>query len=118
MALTVTEIEALREYLNGVMARADHHAGNVKEIALALAGAILWRKNDNELIRAMVHDGETKNVLSVRIGAARYAFSYNHISLVMKSRCVAVALKGRLSTHSLMPRQCRRSIKSLRACSL
>ena len=36
MALTVTEIEELRQYIIGVMARADHHAGNVKEIALAL----------------------------------------------------------------------------------
>lgn len=44
MALTVTEIEELRAYINGVMARADHHAGNVKEIALTLTGAILWRK--------------------------------------------------------------------------
>jgi hypothetical protein len=40
MALTVIEIEELREYINGVMERADHHAGNVKEIALALASAI------------------------------------------------------------------------------
>lgn len=78
MALTVTEIEELRAYLNGVMNRADHHAGAVNEIALALAGAILWRKNDEEPIKVMVRDGHTTNVLWVRIGSTRYAFSYNH----------------------------------------
>ncbi len=78
MALTVTEVEELRQYLCGVMNRADHHAGNVKEIALALAGAILWRKDDNKPIKVMVHSGETKNVLWVHIGGQRYVFSYNH----------------------------------------
>ena len=80
MALTVTEIEELRAYINGVMARADHHAGNVKEIALTLTGAILWRKNDDEPIDVMAHNGETQTVLWVRIGKTRYAFSYNHTS--------------------------------------
>ena len=78
MALTVTEIEDLRAYLKGVMERADHHAGAVKEIALALTGAILWRKEDDEPIKVMTHNGETKNVLWVRIGGSRYAFSYNN----------------------------------------
>lgn len=78
MALTVTEIEQLRAYLNGVMRRADHHAGNVKEIALALAGAILWKKTDEEPIKVMVREGKTTNVLWVRIREKRYAFSYDH----------------------------------------
>lgn len=78
MALTVTEVEELRQYLCGVMARADHHAGNVKEIALALAGAILWRKDDDKAIKVMAHGGNTKNVLWVYISGQRYAFSYNH----------------------------------------
>jgi hypothetical protein len=78
MALTVTEIEELRSYLNGVMNRADHHAGAVNEIALALAGAILWRKNDEEPIKVLAHNGNTKNVLWFRVGKTRYAFSYNH----------------------------------------
>lgn len=78
MALTVTEIEELRAYLNGVMNRADHHAGEVNEIAIALTGAILWRKNDEEPIKVMVREGKTTNVLWVRIGSKRYTFSYNH----------------------------------------
>lgn len=78
MALTVIEVEELRQYLCGVMARADHHAGNVKEIALALAGAILWRKDDDKAIKVMAHGGNFKNVLWVYISGQRYAFSYNH----------------------------------------
>lgn len=78
MALTVKEVEGLRTYLNGVMERADHHAGAVNEIALALAGAILWRKDDEEPIKVMAREGKTTNVLWVRIGGNRYAFSYNH----------------------------------------
>ena len=78
MPMTVTEIEELRAYLNGVMNRAEHHAGAVNEIALALAGAILWRKDDDQPIKVMAHQGETKNVLWVHIGGQRYAFSYNH----------------------------------------
>ena len=86
MALTVTEIEGLRAYINGVMERADHHAGAVKEIALALTGAILWRKEDDEPIRVMAHNGDTKNVLWVRIGGSRYAFSYNHSTAQIEMR--------------------------------
>lgn len=60
------------------MERADHHANGVKEIALALTGAILWRKEDDDPIKVMTYNGETKNVLWARINGARYAFSYNH----------------------------------------
>lgn len=78
MALTVKDVEELQAYLCGVMERADHHAGAVKEIALALTGAIIWRKDDDAQIKVMAQNGETKNVLWVHIGGARYAFSYNH----------------------------------------
>ncbi|CAN90615.1 hypothetical protein predicted by Glimmer/Critica [Sorangium cellulosum So ce56] len=77
MALAVTDISTLQEYIRGVMGRADHHAGGVNEIALALAGAIIWKKDD-EPIKVMVQDGDTKNVLWARLGGKRYAFSYNH----------------------------------------
>ena len=78
MALTVKDVEELQAYLRGVMERADHHAGSVKEIVLALTGAIIWRKDDTGQIKVMVQSGETKNVLWVHIGGTRYAFSYNH----------------------------------------
>lgn len=86
MPLTVTEIEELRDYIGGVMGRADHHAGNVNEIALALVGAIVWRKDDDAPIRVMTHNGETKNVLWAVIGGQRYAFSYNHVEDAIEMR--------------------------------
>jgi hypothetical protein len=72
MATTVTEIEVLRQYIGGVMARADHHANGVDEVALSLIGAILWRKDADQEIKVLV------NVLWVYISGVRYAFSYNH----------------------------------------
>ncbi len=59
------------------MERADHHANNINEIALAVAGAIVWRK-DGEPIKVMSREGNITNVLWVKIGGKRYAFSYNH----------------------------------------
>jgi hypothetical protein len=78
MAVTVNDVETLRDYINGVMLRADHHADRVNEVALALVGAIVWRKDDDEPIKVMAQEGQTKNVLWVRIGGQRYAFSYDH----------------------------------------
>ncbi|EIC2299151.1 hypothetical protein LF048_003519 [Vibrio cholerae] len=85
MALTVKDVNILSQYISGVMARADHHAGNVEEIALALAGAILWRKDDTN-IKVMAHGADTKNVLWVTINGERYAFSYNHSSEKIEMR--------------------------------
>jgi hypothetical protein len=78
MPLPITEINVLRDYMRGVLDRADHHAGSVNEIALALVGAIIWRKDDNVQIEVMTQGGEMKNVLWVHIGGQGYAFSYNH----------------------------------------
>ncbi|GJM12658.1 MAG: hypothetical protein DHS20C12_10610 [Pseudohongiella sp.] len=77
MALTIKDVDVLQKYIAGVMDRANHHAGNVEAIALALAGAILWRKDSID-IKVMEQGGDTKNVLWVTISGTRYAFSYNH----------------------------------------
>jgi hypothetical protein len=78
MALTVTDVDVMQQYLQGVMQRAAHHAGKVEKIALALAGAITWRKDAGKPIKVMAQNGDTKNVLWVYISGKRYAFSYNH----------------------------------------
>lgn len=85
MPLKVNDVDALKSYVSGVMNRADHHAENVTSIALALAGAIVWRK-DADPIEVMVQDGDTKNVLWVRINGQRYAFSYKHDSQSIELR--------------------------------
>lgn len=76
MATTILNIEILRAYLSGVLDRADHHAQNVNEIALAIAGGIIWRTTDN--IKVMSREGEMKNVLWLQVGNRTLCFAYNH----------------------------------------
>jgi hypothetical protein len=77
MPKPVTDVAVLQEYLLGVLGRASHHAGNVSEIALAVAGAIIWRKDPNP-IEVFEREGQMKNVLWVFISGQRYAFTYDH----------------------------------------
>ena len=59
MAIEVSDIEKLREYIRGVLGAAQHHANNVDEIVLALAGAIIARKDDSPLqVRAGRDSGD------------------------------------------------------------
>ncbi|MBE9598635.1 hypothetical protein [Pedobacter sp. MC2016-24] len=76
MATTIQNIEILRAYLSGVLDRANHHAQNVNEIALAIAGGIIWRTTDN--IRVLSREGEMKNVLWLQVGSRTLCFAYNH----------------------------------------
>lgn len=46
MALKIEDIRLMKRYLEGVMSRANHHAENVNEIILALAGGVIWRGAD------------------------------------------------------------------------
>lgn len=77
MPRQVTDVDVLRDYLRGVVGRADHHAQNINEVALAIAGAVIWRKDD-EAIKVMEREGEMKNVLWFRVNGTQYALSYNH----------------------------------------
>ena len=76
MATTIQNIEVLREYLSGVLDRANHHAQNVNEIALAIAGGIIWRTTNN--IKVMSKEGDMKNVLWLQVDKRRLCFVYNH----------------------------------------
>lgn len=86
MPKVVSDVEILRTYLSGVIDRAEHHAGNVDQVALGLVGAILWQKDD-EPIEVFERQGEMKNVLWVRIRGKRYAFTYNHLTESIEMRC-------------------------------
>ena len=76
MPRTVTDVDVLQEYIRGVMDRADHHAGNINEVCLAIAGAVVWRKDGD--IRVYERAGQMTNALWVHINGNRYALSYNH----------------------------------------
>lgn len=86
MAITVSDVDELKSYIEGVMGRAGHHAQAVQGIALALAGAIVWKKDADSSIRVMTREGSTTNVLWVQIGGKRYAFSYNHSAGTIEMR--------------------------------
>jgi integron cassette protein len=43
MPITANGVDVLHHYAEGVMSRADHHASQVKGVALALLGGIIWR---------------------------------------------------------------------------
>jgi Integron cassette protein VCH_CASS1 chain len=78
MPVPVDDVNTLRQYIDGVMGRAQHHGPRVNAILLALAGAIVWRKDTQPI---QVHAGRTMRhgtVLWVRINGNRYAFKYSH----------------------------------------
>ncbi|SCY49668.1 hypothetical protein SAMN02927916_2303 [Flavobacterium anhuiense] len=76
MPTTIQNIEVLREYLTGVLDRANHHAQNVNQIALAIAGGIIWKTTND--IKVMSRDGEMKNVLWLQVNNKKLCFVYNH----------------------------------------
>ena len=78
MALNVSDLETLETYLDGVMNRSQHHAETVGAIALALIGAVLWKKDDDKPIKVRTRSGSTANVLWVQIAGKVYALVYNH----------------------------------------
>lgn len=78
MATQITEVDLLREYLDGVVNRAGHHAKGVQFIVLALVGAVVLHKDRDVPIETRGEPGDFKNVLWVTIRGTRYAFSYNH----------------------------------------
>jgi Integron cassette protein VCH_CASS1 chain len=77
MAITADDVEILHRYAEGVMERADHHADQVKGIALALLGGIIWRGEPGS-IEIKQYAGGLANVLWVTIRGRRYALAYNH----------------------------------------
>jgi hypothetical protein len=79
MPISATDVATLHTYAEGVMNRADHHAGEVKAIALALLGGIVWRA-DSGSIEIKQYDGGLANVLWLTVNGRRYALAYNHKS--------------------------------------
>ena len=77
MAITAKDVEELHTYASGVMGRADHHAGKVKGIALALLGGIILR-GEPDSIRIRRFAGSPANMLWVNISRKTYVFAYNH----------------------------------------
>jgi integron cassette protein len=79
MPVMVDDVATLRLYVRSVIADAKHHANNVEEIILALAGAVISRQDDGSPLA--VHSGKSGGMgraLTVTIRGNRYALSYSH----------------------------------------
>lgn len=76
MAISIDSIQLLQTYLIGVLSRADHHAENVKGVALALAGAVIWKSTGQISVREYL--GEPANILWFYINIRKFSLVYNH----------------------------------------
>jgi hypothetical protein len=87
MAVKMQSADLLKEYFNGVLSRADHHAKGVQEISLALMGAVIWRSEGDIEVKS-VKDGGMGNILWFHAESGKYAMYYNHetISIEMRAR--------------------------------
>jgi hypothetical protein len=77
MAITAKDVATLHAYVEGVMERAGHHAAQVKAIALALLGGIVWRADPGSIEIKQYASG-LANVLWLTVNGRRYALAYNH----------------------------------------
>lgn len=79
MPVPVSDVETLKMYLRGVLGDAKHHAKNVEEIVLALAGGVISRKNDDPLeVQRAPKSGMGHALRFTTTRGNRYALSYDH----------------------------------------
>ncbi|MFO1340419.1 MAG: hypothetical protein U1F53_19725 [Burkholderiaceae bacterium] len=79
MPISLVNVDDLQEHLLGVLRRSDHHAGDVNEVLLTIAGAILWRKSPGDAVKVNTKEGAGGNVIWFRVDGTRYALLYNHV---------------------------------------
>jgi hypothetical protein len=77
MPKEIVDVEVLKQYISGVIERAQHHAGGVDEVCLAIAGAIVWMADKIEVFG---REGKMANALWLYSGGNRYVLSYAHES--------------------------------------
>jgi hypothetical protein len=77
MPISVDDVATLERYLQGIMGRSEHHAETVGAIALALLGAVLWRKDEKPL-EVRRYAGAPANIVWFEVSGNRYALAYNH----------------------------------------
>ncbi len=75
MSFSIEGLKTFSNYINQLMDKADHHAFNVNEIVLAIAGAVLWKGED---LKVLVREGDIKNTIWFNISGKRYALKYSH----------------------------------------
>lgn len=83
MPITISEIQALRRHISGIMERANHHAQNVYKVAPMLCGLIIWKADTIEI---RMHEGSNANMIWINVANSRYALTYNHESAGIEIR--------------------------------
>jgi Integron cassette protein VCH_CASS1 chain len=79
MPVAVSDIQTLRTYVRGVLGRAKHHAQNVDEIVLALAGAVIaWKDSAPLQVRSAPGGGLGRALTFTSARHRTYTLSYNH----------------------------------------
>jgi hypothetical protein len=80
MPIHANDVETLHDFAVGVMARAGHHASQVRAIALAMLGGIIWRVEPGS-IEIRFHEGNLANALRwISVTGYEYACTYNRQS--------------------------------------
>lgn len=75
MAIQIKTQEVFQEYLGKIMWKANHHAEEVVNIILPLAGLVQWKAKD---FVARQYRGELANMFWCSVGKKNYCFVYNH----------------------------------------
>jgi Integron cassette protein VCH_CASS1 chain len=79
MPVSVNNLQTLKTYVRGVLGSAKHHAPNVEEIVLALAGAVVSRMNAAPLeVQGTPKSGMGLALRFTSTRGRRYALSYDH----------------------------------------
>ena len=92
MAITIKNLQLLNVYIKGVLERSEHHAEDVSEIVLALAGAVIWKTTNDIEVRE--YNGSPANMLWFYVNDKKYALSYKHSTyeIILSSR----SFKGKI----------------------
>lgn len=77
MPIQLDSVGQLQTYLMGVIGKARHHAPEIEEVILTLAGAVVLFKDTETPLEARSWRGNLANVLWATRNSQRYAFSYN-----------------------------------------
>jgi hypothetical protein len=81
MPIAVNDMKTLQVYVRGVTGKAIHHAKNVDKIVLAIAGAVILRKDNSPLQVRQGAKGALGRALQFTTQKGKtYALSYNHTS--------------------------------------
>lgn len=76
MPIAIDTLGAIQQYMDGVSGRAAHHASNVTDIALAVAGAVFLCSTGE--IEVRTYNGSMANMLWFEVKGQRYALAFNH----------------------------------------